>query len=282
MNRTDFPSTRRSAITALTLTLVGIFAVAGWVAAPAHAQVPDPMFQDFEPVGSFALSVDGAAVPKAEIYQSERASAILVMTSKLGSPVMVNLRSRQVEEVSLMSLAKRPDGTIDILADAPIQPVGTFAVQDDGITFSYGGKQVALSTRESLTGEQSAAALLEYDPSYARGADSYEPNSNLVAELEKRSEPIRVQVFFNSKCGVCKEMVPRIIKLERTLDAENIEFDYYGVPDSYSGDDEMERKDVSGVPTGIVYVNGREVGRIVGGQWRIPELAIKNLLIQKG
>jgi thiol-disulfide isomerase/thioredoxin len=282
MNRTDIPSTRRSAITALTLTLVGIFAVAGWVAAPTHAQVPDPMFQDFEPVGSFALSVDGAAVPKAEIFQSERASAILVMTSKLDSPVMVNLRSRQVEEVSLMSLAKRPDGTIDILADAPIQSVGTFAVQETGITFSYGGKQVALTTRESLTGEQSAAALLEYDPSYARGADSYEPNSNLVAELEKRSEPIRVQVFFNSKCGVCKEMVPRIIKLERTLDADNIEFDYYGVPDSYSGDDEMDRKDVSGVPTGIVYVNGREVGRIVGGQWRIPELAIKNLLIQKG
>jgi hypothetical protein len=40
MNRTDIPSTRRTATTALTLTLVGIFAVAGWVAAPTHAQVP--------------------------------------------------------------------------------------------------------------------------------------------------------------------------------------------------------------------------------------------------
>jgi thiol-disulfide isomerase/thioredoxin len=281
MNATDTRSTRRLAVTVLTLTLVGAFAATG-LAAPAHAQTPDPMFQDFDPVGMFSLTIDGEAVPKAEIYQSERASAVLVITSKLDNPFMVNLRSRQAEQVSLMSLAKRQDGSIDILADAPIQPIGTFSVQENGITFAYGGKQVALTTRESLTGEQSAAALMEYDPSYARGAETYEPNSNLVAELEKRTEPIRVQVFFNSKCGVCKEMVPRIIKLDRTLDADNIEFDYYGVPDSYSGDDEMERKDISGVPTGIVYVNGKEIGRIVGGQWRIPELAIKNLLIQKG
>lgn len=280
MNRTDFHSRPTGRLAAVVLTLVLTAVVP--VAAPAHAQVPDPMFQDFEPVGTFALTVDGVAVPKAEIFQSERARAMLVMTSKLDNPVMVNLRSRQIEEVSLMSLAKRQDGSIDILADAPIQPVGTFSVQDDGIAFSYGGKQVALTTRASLTGEQSAAALLEYDPSYARGAASYEPNTNLVAELEKRTEPIRVQVFFNSKCGICKEMVPRIIKLDRTLDADNIEFDYYGVPDSYSGDEEMERKDISGVPTGIVYVNGKEVGRIVGGQWRIPELAIKNLLLQEG
>jgi hypothetical protein len=35
------------------------------------------------------------------------------------------------------------------------------------------------------------------------------------------------------------------------------------------------------VPTGIVYVDGKEVGRIVGGEWQMPELAIKNVLIQK-
>lgn len=283
MNRNDFHSrpAGRLAAAALTLALaVAFLALAG--ATPAGAQVPDPMFQDFEPVGSFTLEVGGEEVPKAEIFQSERARAILVMTSKLDGPVLVNMRSRQVESVGLMSLAKRKDGSIDILADAAIQPTGTFSVQGNGITFSYGGKSVALNPRESLTGAQSADALVEYDPAYARGAETYEPNSTLVAELEKRSEPIRVQVFFNSKCGVCKDMVPRIIKLDRILDASNIEFDYYGVPDSYSGDEEMERKDVTGVPTGVVYVNGKEVGRIVGGQWRIPELAIKNLLIQKG
>lgn len=266
-------------VAAIALTLL---ATALGVPGTATAQVPDPMFQDFEPVGTFTLSIDGAEVPKAEIYQSERARAILVMSSKLDGPVLVNLRSRQVEAVSLMSLAKRKDGSIDVLADAALQPVGSFQVQGDGVSFRYGGKAVALSSRESLTGAQSAKALLDYDPAYARGVETYEPNATLVAQLEKQSKPVRVQVFFNSKCGVCKQMVPRIIKLDRTLSTSKIDFDYYGVPDSYTGDEEMERKDVSGVPTGIVYVDGKEVGRIVGAQWRIPELAIKNLLIQKG
>ena len=264
-------------------TALTLFALAGLLAglAPGVAQTPDPMFSDFEPVGSFALSVDGQEVPKAEIFQSERARAILVMTSKLDGPVLVNLRSRQVESVPLMSLAKRSDGSIDILADAPIQPKGTYDVKDAGISFSYGGKAIALGQRDSLTGAQSAEALTEYDPTYARGAATYEPNPTLVSQLEKQGKTVRVQVFFNSKCGVCKEMVPRIIKLDRTLENDKIAFDYYGVPDSYSGDEEMERKDVHGVPTGIVYVNGKEVGRIVGAQWRIPEMAINNLLISK-
>ncbi len=271
MNRIDFhPARLAAAVFVLAVLLAGL--------APAGAQVPDPMFSDFEPVGSYSLEVGGQAVPSAEIYQSERARAILVMSSKLDGPVLVNMRSRQVESVALMSLAKRSDGSIDVLADAPIQPVSAFEVLENGVSFSFGGKSVQLLARESLTGRQTAQSLLEYEPAYERAAASYEPNGSLVAELEKRTDPIRVQVFFNSKCGVCKQMVPRIIKLDRTLDSSNIEFDYYGLPDSYSGDEEMDRKGVTGVPTGIVYVKGREVGRIIGGDWRIPELAIKNAL----
>ena len=271
----SFDTAHRSRAAVLALAL---FALTAAGVVPAGAQIPDPMFQDFEPIGSFALSIDGEEVPNPEIYQSERARAILVMSSRLGGPVLINLRSRRIESVGLMSLAKRQDGSIDILADAPLQPLGAFTVNAEGVTFDVRGKAVALTNRESLTGDQSADALLEYDPAYARGAESYEPNARLVAELEKLGTPIRVQVFFNSKCGTCKQMVPRIIKLDRTLSSDKIEFDYYGVPDSYSGDEEMERKDVHGVPTGIVYVNGKEVGRIVGAEWRIPELAIKNLV----
>lgn len=261
------------------LALAAVLALAA-AAAPLAAQTPDPMFQGFEPVGTFALSVGGQAVPGAEIYQSERARAILVISSELEAPVLVNLRSRRAETVGFMSLAKRANGSIDVLADAPIQPVAALEVSEDGVSFPYQGTTVALTNRESLTGRQSAKSLTEYDPSYAREAQAYEPNEKLVAELEKETAPIRVQVFFNSKCGVCKQMVPRIIKLDRTLDGSKIAFDYYGVPDSYK-DPELEKKDVHGVPTGIVYVNGKEVGRIVGNEWQVPELAIKNVLNQR-
>lgn len=250
-------------------------------AAPAGAQAgtPDPIFSGFEPVGTYALEAGGQRVPGAEIYQSERARAFLILSSELDNPVLLNLRSRRVESVGFMSLARRGDGTIDVLADAEIRPLSSFEVGEDGVSFTVGGRGLSLVTRESLTGRRDAEALVEYDPSYGRGAESYEPNPNLVAQLEQQEQPVRVQVFFNSKCSVCKQMVPKIIALDRALQGSRVEFDYYGAPDDYK-DPELEKKSVSGVPTGIVYVNGKEVGRIVGGEWRMPELALKTLLLE--
>lgn len=267
------PSNRR-----LVATAVGLLVVA---TVPAAAQAPpDPMFRGFEPVGTYALSIGGEPVQGAEIYQSERARAFLILSSELDSPILVNLRSRRVESVGFMSLARRGTGSIDILADARIQPLTSFQVGEDGVSFSLGGRELALTARESLTGPRDAEDLTEYDPSYARGAESYEPNASLVSQLKEHAEPVRVQVFFNSKCSVCKQMVPKIIKLDRTLQGSKIEFDYYGAPDDYQ-DPELEKKDVHGVPTGIVYQNGEEIGRIQGGEWRMPELAIKNLLLEQ-
>ena len=268
------PQTLKPAVAALVAALV-LLAAAPLAAQPA----PDPMFQGFAPIGTFAVSIGGQAVPGAEVYQSERARAILVISPGLDTPVMVNLRSRRAETVGFMSLAKRQDGSIDILADAPIQPLAALDVQGATVSFPYQGKTVEISPRASLTGPQSAEALTEYDPAYARGAANYQPNQGLVAGWSSSAKPVRIQVFFNSKCHVCKEMVPRIIKLDHTIDHAKVSFDYYGVPDSYT-DPVMESKDIHGVPTGIVYVDGKEVGRIVGGEWRVPELAIKNVVSQ--
>ena len=269
---------RRAGLAVLALAIT--FALVATLALPALAQpTPDPMFRDFEPVGQFALEIDGTPDPKAEIYQSERARAILVITPQLDQPLMFNLRSRQVERVGFMSLAKREDDTYDILADADITPVTTFSVSESGASVNLDGKTLALTPRESLTGPHKASELTEYDPAYARGAAAYTPNDQLLASLKQEAKDVRVQVFFNSKCHVCKQMVPRIIKLDSVLDDSVVHFDYYGVPDTFK-DPLMKEKGIDGVPTGIVYVNGKEVGRIIGGEWKIPELAIKNTLLK--
>lgn len=249
-------------------------------ATPATAQgAPDPLFKDFEQIGQFSLVIDGKVQEDADIFQSEAAGAILVMCSELDQPILFNLRSRQIAKVPIMSLAKRPSGDVDILADAPLVPAGTFSVGTDGASVNVDGRTVALEERASLTGAHQADELINYDPAYARGAASYSPNESLIQDLRGQDKDIRVEVFFNSKCGVCKKMVPRIIKLDQVLEDDVVQFSYYGVPDSYK-DPEMEKKDITGVPTGIVYVNGKEVGRIVGGQWKIPELAIKNTILK--
>jgi thiol-disulfide isomerase/thioredoxin len=258
--------------------LVALVALAPLAAQPA----PDPLFREFVPTGAYAVAIDGKRAPAAEVYESDRARALLLLSSELDSPVLINLRSRRVETVGFLSLAKRGDGSIDILAEAQISPLGPFALADEGVSFDVRGKEVSLTTRASLTGRQKATGLTEYDPSYARGAQLYEPNQSLVAQLQRQAAPVRVQVFFNSKCAACKQVVPRIIKLERALAGSKIAFDYHGVPDGFKGDAEVEKKDIRGVPIGIVYVNGKEVGRISGGEWQMPELALKNLLVSAG
>jgi hypothetical protein len=37
---------------------------------------------------------------------------------------------------------------------------------------------------------------------------------------------------------------------------------------------------IKSVPTGVVFLGGREVGRISGNGWKIPELAINNVLVK--
>ncbi len=274
-------SPRHPGLRPASLAAALLLGLLGLAAPPLSAQpAPDPFLQGFEPIGTYSLSIDGKVEPRAEVYQSERARAFLLLGSGVEQPLLVDLRSRQVEAVGIMSLAKRGDGSIDILADAAVTPRGPFQIAGSGVSFKTGGHEYQLAERASLVGPHKAAELTAYDPSYARGAAAYRPNPSLVSELDKESQPVRVQVFFNSKCPHCRLMVPRIIKLQETLDNPKITFDYYGVPDSFK-DPVMEAKDVHGTPTGIVYVKGKEVGRIVGEGWKSPELAIKNVLLGK-
>lgn len=257
--------------------LVAVLALAAFAGAGLGAQQADDTFRDFEPSGDFDLQIDGATVDGAELYFSKKARALLVIAPDLPEPLLFNYRNQRVETVGFMSLAKRDNGNMDVLASAQITPKGQFTAGDDGLRYQAGGQTVAVVPKASLTGPQTAASLQEYDASYRRSARAYSPNANLVSRLRGTDDDVRIRVFFNSKCSVCKQMVPRVIRVDQALDGSKIDFDYYGVPDSYD-DPEYKRLDLHGVPTGIVYVNGKEIGRIVGGNWRSPELAISNML----
>ena len=91
---------------------------------------------------------------------------------------------------------------------------------------------------------------------------------------------MRVQIFFGSWCPHCTTYVPHVIKVEEQLKGSKIQFVYYGLPqgNAMSKDPEAKRLDVDQVPTGVVFVGGKEVGRIKGDGWRHPEATLKNML----
>lgn len=254
----------------------GSFVMLLALGAPALAQELDPMFRDFEPTGDYVLKLDGKAVA-AEIYQSEVARSILFVSAALPSAAMFNLQSRQLETVPKEGYIVAAEGDIDFKADAAVTPVGAFAIADAGLTVTWAGKALELAVRDSLTGLKKRAEMVAYSPSYGQKAKAYQPPPDFLAALKADKRAIRVRVYFNSKCQVCKQMVPKAMKLEELLGAQWT-WEYYGLPDRFSDDPITEKENVHSVPTAVVFVDGKEVGRIGTGSWKLPELTLKNLL----
>ena len=217
------------------------------------------------------LVVNGKLVPAAEIYQNDKIPAFLILSSALPSPVMLTPRAGTVESVNLMKIAKQKDGSVDLLADAVLAPLGQFQMDGENIAFTAGGKKVSLNPKPALTGPHKAvgpARRPSPSTSAARAATSRTRAS--IAALKKDTKPVTVHVVFGSWCPHCRQHVPLMLKVEkrgqepehqvRVLRASR------ALPDGWK-DPEVKRLGVKGIPTAIVYVNGLEAGRIEGRPW---------------
>ena len=269
-------TSKRSAIlAALAIALLAVPSVSRAQAIPS-----DSVLRDFEPSGDFVLIVNGKGVPKAEIYQNDKVPAILVLSSALPSPVLLTPREGKVETVHIMKIAKQKDGSVDLLADAVLAPIGQFQRDGENVAFTYEGRKVSLNPKPPLTGLHQGAELKAHNPTYARGASAYTPNGAAIASLKKEPKPVTVRVFFGSWCPHCREQVPYILKVEEALKGSLVKFEYFGLPKPPAAwqDPEVKRMKIGGVPTGVVYVNGKEVGRIVGEGWTAPEVQLNKIV----
>lgn len=262
-----------------TLLALTTFAVTA-VALPAGAQVPsDSVFRGFLRSGDFTLVIDGKDVPAAEIFKQDSLPALLILTSALPSPVLVTPRTGAVETVNLMKVAKQSDGSVDLLADATLAPQGQFQVVGGDVSFTVDGRKVMLKQRPPLLGLKRSAELKAYDPSFLDRARAYHPDGRVIAQLKKTSAPVTVRVFFGSWCPHCQHFVPRVVRVDDELKGTKVKFEYYGLPQEKMSDDpEAKKVNVKGVPTGIVYVNGKEMGRLQGNSWDAPEESLSGIL----
>ncbi|MDY7095824.1 MAG: thioredoxin family protein [Acidobacteriota bacterium] len=271
---------RPIALLSCRIAVLGVLMSLVWVlGVPASAQVPaDSVLRGFVPTGDFIVTVDGVEQPKAKLYQSQRAGAFLLRSAGFEQPLMISPRAGVVQTVPLMSLALRGDGSADILADAELVPVGGFQFEGDDVVFTVQGKEVRLKQRPDLTGAHSGQGLRDYNPRYVMLADDYTPDAAAIQSLRNSSKDIRVRTFFGSWCSFCKRYVPRFLRVEEELAGSGIDFDYYGLARNFSDDQEAKSNGVHGVPTGIVYVGGKEVGRIERNDWQAPEKALLKLV----
>ena len=250
----------------------------GLLAVAVAAQGP---IADFERA-DYVLEVDGRTADAAQVWQSKIAGAFLILSDDLEVPVLLRLRDASVEGVNLMKVDRRADGHLTLLPEPVISDLGKFQVSEDGagVTFAVGGRQVDLREKPPLLGRHALDGMKEYSGAYVRAAAAYRPSGPILARLRAENRPVKVEVFFGTWCPYCQQVLPRIMRVDEELGGSNIEVGYYGLPRGFGSDPLVDRMEISGVPTGIVYVGDREVGRITGNGWKIPELTINSLLVR--
>jgi thiol-disulfide isomerase/thioredoxin len=249
----------------------------------ALGQYASGVLADFEPA-DFVLEIEGALVASAEVYQSRSAGAILILSPDLSSPVLLRLRTAEVETIDLMKVNRRLNGLIDLLPEPTIAPQGKFQVSKDGngVSFLVDGRRAALKEKPPLLGDQDVAGLAAYSADYRKGAEAYSGSAPIIQKLRGETRPVTVKVYFGSWCGFCKQMVPRIMNVAQQLEGSKINIDFYGLPHDIHEDAQAAALEINAVPTGVVYIDGKEVDRISGNGWKIPELAINNALTKAG
>ena len=142
-----------------------------------------------------------------------------------------------------------------------------------------GGRPARLKERPPLLGLHPGSDLTRYDPGYAFRSQRYSPSAPVMrAVREGATQPVRVRIFFGSWCPFCQQKVPMAIRLARELQGSKVKIDFYGLPHGFANDPQAQRYGVKSVPTGIVFLNGKEVGRISADGWAAPENTLRNLV----
>jgi thiol-disulfide isomerase/thioredoxin len=268
----------RRALLALALGLLAP-SVAPLGAQSAGRAPGGPALHGFEPSGTYLLVVDGKPVPEAAIYESAKLPAVLVVAPSLPTPVLLRPGRKTVEAVPAELITNRDDGTV-VVADAKLLPLGEFKAAGTSIAFAYGPKRASLDPKPALVGLLTAADVRQHDPHYSRAAAEYRPSPAAIAALQKVQGPVSVRVFFGSWCPVCKQRVPAMLQVEEALVGSAVTIEYQGLPLPPAAwkDPEAVRFKVTAVPTAIVFVGGKAVGRLIGQDWNTPEVELSRLV----
>ena len=259
----------------LPVVLVVLVSMVGGISAQMPA---DSVFSGFVPNGEFLFELGGQDLSHAEVFHSERAGAFLIMAPELSSPVLLGTRTGTVESVHLMKVARRGDGTVDLLADATFDQSGRFRLEGQEVVFDVKGQAAKLKRKPDLIGFHKPDKLRDYKSDYAYRADQYTPSPTDVKALKAVSKDVKVLIYFGSWCPTCSRLVPNVIKVNEELAGSKVQFQYYGLPHQMNTDPRTSQDKIKGVPTGIVYVGGKEVGRLGVKELASPESAIRSLV----
>lgn len=242
----------------------------------AEANDAHPTLRNFQRTGQYMLHVDGKPIPDARIYRSSQAFAYLVIADPFDVAVLVLQRKRCVESVTPEEMAKRADGGVDVKKDVVPCSLGSFRIEGPDVAFKVGDVRARLVPKPPLKGRHGVAALVQHTPEYARAAKAYKPDPESLRILKATGKRAKVVLFFGSWCTFCNRFLPNTMRVEEAMKDTAVKFEYVGLPPPPAAwvSEDASRNGVKKLITGVIYVDGREVGRLVGEPWIRPERSL--------
>ena len=249
--------------------------------AEAKQPAPHDTLHGFRPTGRLGVFRNGAEVPQSHVFYAQGARAWLVSMRGRQDALLLRLPAGKhaLEAVPLEDLIPREDGSRDLKRSARIKSIGKFFRQGREIRLASDGLAGAsLRPKPHLSGWKKARDLLDHKPEYGLDAVSIRSDSAKLQALKARTTcSIVVKVFFGSWCTQCDRLLPYTLHLDQALSSRrNIQFHYYAVPtkEGFPTDPQVVKNRIPKIPVGIVYLDGKEAGRIVQTDWRKPATAL--------
>lgn len=232
----------------------------------------------FESSHDYQVVVDGEVATDAELFWNPRARQFLIIAPQLATPVLLSPPTSQVQGISIMRLSKHADGSVEVLSGDDLVDQGSFRFENGVVRFDVGGHALEMREAPPLLGWQTTDEIRAYSATYERRAAAYEPDRDSLSRLRELPTSAKLTVYFGSWCPHCQELVPAVLTVADLLSGSNVDIVFYGLPRAISQDPLAQRNGISSVPTGVLEVDGREIGRVSGNGWRRIEATLDRML----
>ncbi|HEV7732689.1 MAG TPA: thioredoxin family protein [Candidatus Binatia bacterium] len=235
----------------------------------------------FASSGQFQVQAKGAPDPMARVFRSALPPwQFLVMTSAYPRPVLVTTGPVGARMIDPKRVTPDP-------ADAQVMQLDTSGPVEDLLTISFEGPNlvldrdgvvVTLAPTPPVLGSKTLPELLVAIPEYKRNAANYTPDAAAVAQLRAEKEPAELMVVFGSWCSHCEAILPKLIRVLEDAKPPGLKVTFHGVAPGRTKDTVADELRITGLPTGVVSRDGKEVARITDEDWDSPEKSLVAVL----
>jgi len=120
------------------------------------------------------------------------------------------------------------------------------------------------SGEKDLTGKTNIEEVDANFPWFSEGYNLYKPDSTVIKALSDKGSKLSFIVFGGTWCGDTKRELPRFYKITDKANIKREKITLYLLNHDKKSPEKLEKKHkIHSIPTFIIFVNGKEAGRIV-------------------